>query len=64
MYRIIATLGILMASTSAANALDYYAAIAFSPTTGNTGWSYGYSSQESRKPWPCRNATPRTPESQ
>ena len=47
MYRIIATLGILMASTSAANALDYYAAIAFSPTTGNTGWSYGYSSQES-----------------
>jgi hypothetical protein len=47
MYRTIVVLGISMASTATANAWDYYAAIAYSPSTGNTGWSYGYSSQDS-----------------
>ncbi len=47
MYRAILALGLVMGSTAAANAWDYYAAIAYSPSTGNTGWSYGYLCQES-----------------
>ena len=47
MYRIILALGLVLGPAAAANAWDYYAAIAYSPSTGTTGYSFGCSSQES-----------------
>ncbi len=49
MYRTILALALVIGPATLANAWDRYAAIAYSPSTGCIGWSYGESCPEYAK---------------